>query len=185
MAYKPRYHISSREAAPYEERSTRDILQTKKHKSIFSLIQRWSSAKSLWPIFFGESCCLERNNRMIKKTLVSERFDSETVSYSPRQADLLVVSGLVTNKQAPILKEVYDQMPAPKWVVVIGACACSGGAYRTYNTKGGISSIIPVDVYIPGCPSSPESIEKGLKVLKEKIMLGGVSDSSRNSEEEL
>jgi NADH-quinone oxidoreductase subunit B len=92
------------------------------------------------------------------------------VRFSPRQSDLLIVAGTINDKMAPVLKKIYDQMAEPKWVVSMGACACSGGFYRAYHVMQGIDEIIPVDVYVPGCPPSPEGLMYGILQLKEKVV---------------
>jgi NADH-quinone oxidoreductase subunit B len=97
------------------------------------------------------------------------RFGYEVVRFSPRQSDLMIVAGTITDKMAPVLKRIYDQMPDPKWVVSMGACACSGGFYRAYHVMQGIDEIIPVDIYVPGCPPSPEGLMYGILQIKEKV----------------
>jgi len=118
----------------------------------------WARESSMWPYIFGTACCAIEFMSVASSKFDISRFGAEVVRFSPRQADLLIVAGTVTYKQAPILKKIYDQMPEPKWVVSMGACACSGGFYDNYTTLQGIDSIIPVDVYVAGCPPRPEAL---------------------------
>jgi NADH-quinone oxidoreductase subunit B len=97
------------------------------------------------------------------------RFGAEVVRFSPRQSDVLLVAGTINDKMGPVLKKIYDQMADPKWVISMGACACSGGFYRAYHVMQGIDEIIPVDVYVPGCPPTPEGLIYGILQLKEKV----------------
>ena len=103
------------------------------------------------------------------------RFGAEAVRFSPRQADLLIVAGTIVDKIAPVLKKIYDQMPEPKYVIAMGACATSGGFYRAYHVVQGIDEIIPVDIWVPGCPPTPEGLMYGILKLKEKIERGEIS----------
>ena len=117
------------------------------------------------------------------------RFGYEVVRFSPRQSDVLIVAGTITDKMGPVLKKIYDQMPDPKWVISMGACACSGGFYRAYHVMQGIDEIIPVDVYVPGCPPSPEGLIYGILQLKERVMRekgkhGGAKQKQTAAEEE-
>lgn len=129
----------------------------------------WARSNSLWPYPFGTACCgIELMSVMGPKYDLA-RFGAEVVRFSPKQSDLLIVAGTITAKMAPILKRIYDQMPEPKWVMSMGACASSGGFYRAYHVIQGISSIIPVDIFIPGCPPTPEAVLDGLLQLQAKI----------------
>jgi NADH-quinone oxidoreductase subunit B len=119
---------------------------------------------------FGTACCAIEFMAVTASTFDIARFGAELVRFSPRQADLLIVAGTITFKQAPILRQVYDQMPDPKWVVSMGVCASSGGFYNNYCTVQGIDQVIPVDVYIAGCPPRPEAILDALLKLQDKIV---------------
>lgn len=129
----------------------------------------WARESSLWPFVFGTACCaIEFMSTAASKHDIS-RFGAEVVRFSPRQADLLIVAGTISYKQAPILKQIYDQMPEPKWVISMGACACSGGFYDNYTTLQGIDEIIPVDVYVAGCPPRPESVLDALMMIQREL----------------
>jgi NADH-quinone oxidoreductase subunit B len=129
----------------------------------------WARKNSLWPYPFGTACCgIELMSVMGPKYDLA-RFGAEVVRFSPKQSDLLLVAGTINEKMAPILKRIYDQMPEPKWVISMGACASSGGFYRAYNVVQGIDKLIPVDVYIPGCPPTPEAVIDGIMQLQAKI----------------
>lgn len=119
-------------------------------------------ANSLWPLPFATSCCGIEFMATMASTYDLGRFGSERLSFSPRQADLLMVMGTISKKMGPVLKQVYEQMAEPKWVLSMGACACSGGIFDTYSVLQGIDRIIPVDVYIPGCPPRPEQVLDGI-----------------------
>eukprot|EP01155_Anaeramoeba_flamelloides_P023996 Anaeramoba_flamelloidesa808810_11.p1 GENE.a808810_11~~a808810_11.p1 ORF type:complete len:172 (+),score=4.12 a808810_11:129-644(+) len=129
------------------------IITTKLDEAI-----NWARSYSMWPMAFGTACCgIEFMSVAAAKYDIS-RFGAEVVRFSPRHADLMLVAGTISYKQAPILKQIYDQMPEPKWVVAMGACASSGGFYDNYCTLQGIDEIIPVDYYIAGCPPRPEAV---------------------------
>ena len=117
---------------------------------------------SLWPLPFATSCCGIEFMATAASTYDLGRFGAERLSFSPRQADLLMVMGTISKKMAPVVRQVYQQMAEPRWVLAMGACACSGGIFDTYSVLQGIDRIIPVDVYIPGCPPRPEQVIDGI-----------------------
>ena len=136
---------------------------------------------SLWPLPFATSCCGIEFMATMASTYDLARFGSERLSFSPRQSDLLMVMGTVAKKMGPVLREIYIQMAEPKWVIAVGACASSGGVFDTYSVLQGIDRVIPVDVYVPGCPPRPEQIIDG--ILKIQELVGNESLRRRNSQE--
>ncbi len=133
---------------------------------------QWAHANSLWPMPFGTACCAIEFMSTVSSHYDLARFGAEVVRFSPRQSDLLLVAGTVTDKMAPVLRKIYDQMPEPKWVISMGVCACTGGFYRAYHVVQGIDEIVPVDVYVAGCPPTPENLIHGVMLLQEKIKSG-------------
>jgi NADH-quinone oxidoreductase subunit B len=133
------------------------------------VVVNWARKNSLWPMPFGTACCAIEFMGMAASRFDVSRFGAEVMRFSPRQSDLLLVLGTITNKQAPVLRQIYAQMAEPKWVISVGVCASSGGMYRTYATLQGIDRVIPVDVYVPGCPPRPETMLYGVMKLQEKI----------------
>jgi NADH-quinone oxidoreductase subunit B len=132
----------------------------------------WARGNSLWPLTYGTACCGIEVMSVVSSHYDIARFGAEVIRFSPRQADLLIVAGTVVDKLGPVLKTVYQQMPDPKWVIAMGACATSGGFYRAYHVMQGIDEIIPVDVYVPGCPPTPEGLIYGILELKKRIERG-------------
>ncbi len=132
----------------------------------------WSRQGSLWPVTFGLACCAIEMMASTASNYDLARFGSEVFRASPRQADLMIVSGRVSQKMAPVLREVYDQMPDPKWVIAMGDCAACGGVFNNYALVQGVDKIVPVDVYVPGCPPRPEALIDGILKLKAEIGQG-------------
>lgn len=144
----------------------------------------WARKSSLWPATFGLACCaIEMMNATSSRNDLA-RFGSEVFRASPRQADVMIVSGRVSRKMAPVLRRIYDQMPEPKWVISMGACATSGGVFDNYAIVQGVDKIVPVDVYIPGCPPRPEMLIHAVMMLQDKIMKESIRDRKDVLEEE-
>ena len=141
------------------------ILTTKVGKVI-----GWAQKNALWPATFGLACCAIAMMAMANSRWDAARFGAEVFRASPRQADLMIVSGRVSQKMAPVLKTIFDQMPEPKWVISMGACASCGGIFNNYAIVQGVDRVVPVDVYVPGCPPGPEALLYGIIKLQEKIM---------------
>jgi len=129
----------------------------------------WSRKSSLWPLGFGLACCAIEMMSSFAPRFDLARFGMEVMRPSPRQADLIIVSGRLSNRMAPILRQLYDQMPNPKYVISMGACASCGGIFNNYAIVQGVDRVIPVDVYVPGCPPRPEQLIEGIMKLREKI----------------
>lgn len=129
----------------------------------------WARRNSLWPATFGLACCAIEMMASTDNRFDLARFGSEAFRASPRQADLMIVSGRVCKKMAPVLRQVYDQMPEPKWVIAMGDCASNGGVFNNYAVVQGVDQILPVDVYVPGCPPSPDALIYAIMQLQKKV----------------
>ena len=134
----------------------------------------WARKSSLWPATFGLACCAIEMMNVTSSRNDLARFGAEVFRASPRQADVMIVSGRVSRKMAPVLRRIYDQMPEPKWVISMGACASTGGIFNNYALLQGVDKIVPVDVYIPGCPPRPEDPLNALMILQERIKAQGI-----------
>ena len=160
--------------------STDDIKSNVLTTTLESAIN-WGRKNSLWPMPFGTACCgIEFMSVLAARTDLA-RFGAEAIRFSPRQSDLLIVAGRISIKMMPVLIRIYEQMPEPKWVISMGACASSGGVFYTYSVIQGIDQFIPVDVYVPGCPPRPEGVVESLMKIQNLIDKEKLSDYALSS----
>lgn len=129
----------------------------------------WARSRSVWPVLFGLACCAIEMMSTQASRFDMSRFGMELMRASPRQSDLMIVAGRVSRKMAPVLRRIYDQMPEPKWVIAMGDCASCGGIFNNYAIVQGVDEVVPVDVYVAGCPPTPEQLIHGVMMLHEKI----------------
>ena len=134
-----------------------------------STMVNWARKSSLWPMPFGLACCAIEMMAVVAPRYDLARFGAEVFRFSPRQSDLMIVAGTLTYKMASVARKIYDQMPEPKWVIAMGACAISGGVYNTYSVVQGLDEVMPVDVYLPGCPPRPEALIHAIMEIQKKI----------------
>jgi NADH-quinone oxidoreductase subunit B len=160
-----------------EEFPTRESVIADEDNMVFTSVNNlvnWARSRSPWPLGYGLACCAIEMIATGASTHDIARFGAEVFRSSPRQADVMIVAGTVTHKMAPRLRRLYEQMPEPKWVIAMGNCASSGGEFwDSYSTLQGVDTIVPVDVYVPGCPPRPEALLEGVLRLREKIAKGG------------
>ncbi len=130
---------------------------------------KWARKNSVWPMPMGISCCAIEMMAVAASRFDMARFGSEVLRFSPRQADLMLTAGTLVNKMAPVVKKIYEQMPEPKWVIAMGTCLCTGGMFHSYSTVQGLDQVIPVDVYVPGCPPRPENLLSALQHIQDLI----------------
>ena len=154
-----------------------DAIEKTTYLTSVSAFINWGRRNSLWPMPMGLACCAIELMATVGPRYDLARFGAEALRFSPRQADLMVVSGTVTKKMAPAVRKIYDQMPNPRWVLAMGACASSGGMYRSYAVVQGVDEILPVDVYISGCPPRPEALIEAILEVQRKITRGEKSAS--------
>ncbi|MEC7922348.1 MAG: NADH-quinone oxidoreductase subunit B family protein [Planctomycetota bacterium] len=141
-------------------------------------VAKWARKNALWPMPFGTACCAIEMMATLSGRFDMSRFGAEVIRFSPRQADLMIVSGRVSIKMMPVLLKIYEQMPEPKWVISMGACASSGGVFDTYTLVQGVDQFLPVHCYIPGCPPRPESLLDALMKIQEIVGEDAESDDS-------
>ncbi|HEY8496288.1 MAG TPA: NADH-quinone oxidoreductase subunit B family protein [Limnochordales bacterium] len=133
---------------------------------------RWAQKSSIWPLTFGLACCAIEMMNLVSPRYDMAQFGAEVFRSTPRQADLMIVSGRLSNKMVPVIEQVYRQMPEPKWVIAMGACASSGGIFDNYAIVQGVDEVLPVDIYVPGCPPSPDAVIYAVLKLREAIASG-------------
>jgi NADH-quinone oxidoreductase subunit B len=160
--------VSDLERRALEDEVKQGVLTTTLARAV-----NWSRKQSLWPVTFGLACCAIEMMATGAGHHDLARWGMEIFRASPRQADLMIVAGRVSQKMAPVLRTVYDQMPEPKWVISMGVCASSGGMFNNYGVVQGVDTIVPVDIYVPGCPPRPEMLMYGILRLHEKISKRG------------
>ncbi len=161
---------------------TKDVQELEAEGVLFTTLEKliaWGRSNSLWPATFGLACCAIEMMASTDARNDLSRFGSEVFRASPRQADVMIVAGRLSKKMAPVMRRVYDQMPDPKWVISMGACASSGGMFNNYAIVQNVDSVVPVDVFVPGCPPRPEALIYAVMQLQKKIQGQARDDQGR------
>jgi NADH-quinone oxidoreductase subunit B len=161
---------------------TKDVQELESEGVLFTTLEKliaWGRSNSLWPATFGLACCAIEMMASTDARNDLSRFGSEVFRASPRQADVMIVAGRLSKKMAPVMRRVYDQMPDPKWVISMGACASSGGMFNNYAIVQNVDSVVPVDVFVPGCPPRPEALIYAVMQLQKKITGAARDDQGR------
>jgi len=161
---------------------TKDVQELESEGVLFTTLEKliaWGRSNSLWPATFGLACCAIEMMASTDARNDLSRFGSEVFRASPRQADVMIVAGRLSKKMAPVMRRVYDQMPDPKWVISMGACASSGGMFNNYAIVQNVDSVVPVDVFVPGCPPRPEALIYAVMQLQKKIQGKARDDEGR------
>ena len=144
---------------------------------------KWARKNSVWPMPMGISCCAIEMMAVAASRYDMARFGSEVLRFSPRQADCMITAGTLVHKMAPVVKKIYEQMPEPKWVIAMGTCLCTGGMFHSYPTVQGLDQVIPVDVYVPGCPPRPENLLSALQHIQDLISSDELPSKARQNHE--
>ena len=160
---------AQKSAEQTEEEVRKGILTTSLARAV-----NWARKQSMWPVTFGLACCAIEMMSAGAGTYDLARWGMELFRASPRQSDLMIVAGRLSQKMAPVLRQIYDQMPEPKWVISMGVCASAGGMFTNYALVQGVDTIVPVDIYVPGCPPRPEMLMYGILKLHEKVRTSDV-----------
>ncbi len=177
--------LNPEDGAPVADRTVVEQVSPNWVTTRLDFLVNWARSNSLWPMPFGTACCAIEFMATAASRFDLSRFGMERLGYTPRQADVLLCAGRLPFKLAPVIRRIYEQMPHPKWVISMGACASTGGIFDTYAMVQGIDTVVPVDVYVPGCPPRPEGLLYGILLLHKKIRGETLADPSLRQEDHL